>query len=79
MRIHRPGEPPYGRGGTFAGLPRALDPGRLAGADVVEVSPPYDDSEITALLAHRVVEEALSGIALRRLGREPAPERSHER
>jgi agmatinase len=46
----------------------------LAGMEVVEVAPPYDVSEVTALLAHRVVLEALSGIALRKLGREPAPE-----
>ena len=46
----------------------------VAGMEVVEVSPPYDHAEITALLAHRVVLEALSGIALRKLGREPAPE-----
>ena len=36
--------------------------------DVVEVSPPYDTAEITAYLAHRVVLEALSGIAWRRRG-----------
>jgi agmatinase len=49
----------------------------LAGMEVVEVSPPYDHAEITALLAHRLVLEALSGLALRRLGRGPQPERSH--
>jgi agmatinase len=38
----------------------------LAGMDVVEVSAPYDDSEVTAFLAGRVVLEALSGIAWRR-------------
>src|SRR5450759_1809902 len=38
----------------------------LAGVDVVEVSPPYDNAEITAFLANRVVLEALSGIAWRR-------------
>ena len=38
----------------------------LAGIDVVEVAPPYDNSEITAYLANRVVLEALSGIAWRR-------------
>lgn len=48
----------------------------LAGMEVVEVSPPFDQAEITALLAHRVVLEALSGMALRRLGRGPEPERS---
>lgn len=38
----------------------------LGGVDVVEVSPPYDHSEITAYLANRVVLEALSAIAWRR-------------
>ena len=38
----------------------------LAGLDVVEVSPPYDQAEVTAYLAGRVVLEALSGIAWRR-------------
>lgn len=50
--------------------------GRLAGMEVVEVSPPYDQADVTALLAHRLVLEALSGMALRKLGREPRPERS---
>jgi agmatinase len=49
----------------------------LAGMEVVEVSPPYDHAEITALLANRLVLEALSGLALRRLGRDPAPERAN--
>ncbi len=50
----------------------------IAGIDVVEVSPPYDHSEVTAYLANRVVLEALSGVAwrLRRSGggtvRDPA-------
>jgi agmatinase len=45
----------------------------LAGVDVVEVSPPYDQAEVTAYLANRVVLEALSGMAWRRrrLGGEP--------
>jgi agmatinase len=47
----------------------------ICGMEVVEVSPPYDHAEVTALLANRVVLEALGGLALRRLGREPAPER----
>ncbi len=46
------------------------------GMEVVEVSPPYDHADITAFLANRIVLEALSGLALRRLGRGPAPERS---
>jgi agmatinase len=38
----------------------------IAGVDVVEVSPPFDHAEITAMLANRVVLEALSGVAARR-------------
>jgi agmatinase len=38
----------------------------VAGVDVVEVSPPYDHAEITAMLANRVVLEALSGISAKR-------------
>jgi agmatinase len=34
--------------------------------DVVEVSPPYDQSEITAMLAQRVVLEAISALAKKR-------------
>ena len=37
----------------------------LAGMDVVEVSPPYDQAEVTAYLGNRVVLEALSGVAWR--------------
>jgi agmatinase len=48
----------------------------FAGMEVVEVSPPYDQSDITAYLANRLVLEALSGLALRKLGRDPRPERS---
>ncbi len=41
---------------------------RIVGADVVEVSPPYDGpGGITAFLANRVVLEVLNGIAERRL------------
>ncbi len=40
----------------------------VAGIDVVEVSPPYDHAEITAYLANRVCLEALSGLAVRKLG-----------
>jgi agmatinase len=38
----------------------------VVGMDVVEVSPPYDQADITSFLANRVVLEALSGIARRR-------------
>lgn len=40
----------------------------LVGMDVVEVSPPYDQAEITAILAHRVVLEAISALAVKRTG-----------
>ncbi|MFL6137988.1 MAG: agmatinase [Frankiaceae bacterium] len=43
----------------------------LAGCDIVEVSPPYDHADVTALLANRVVLEVLSGIAHRRRGGGP--------
>ena len=46
----------------------------VAGIDVVEVSPPYDHAEITAILANRVCLEALSGLAARKhgIGHDPA-------
>jgi agmatinase len=40
----------------------------VLGADVVEVSPPYDTAEVTAYLANRVVLEILNGMAERKLG-----------
>jgi agmatinase len=46
----------------------------IAGMEVVEVSPPYDEAGVTALVAHRCVTEAISGIALRRSGREARPQ-----
>jgi agmatinase len=38
----------------------------VVGIDVVEVAPAYDTADVTAMLANRVVLEALSGIAARR-------------
>jgi agmatinase len=38
----------------------------LVGLDVVEVSPPYDNAEVTAMLAHRIVLEAVSALAVKR-------------
>jgi agmatinase len=38
----------------------------VVGVDVVEVCPPYDQADITAALANRVVLEALSALARRR-------------
>jgi agmatinase len=46
----------------------------LVGMDLVEVSPPYDHAGITAMAAHRVICEALSGLALNRRGSGPKPE-----
>ena len=46
----------------------------LVGIDVVEVAPPYDQSEVTAFLANRVVLEALSGVAWRRRQSHVRPE-----
>jgi agmatinase len=43
----------------------------VVGIDVVEVAPAYDTSDVTAMLANRVVLEALSGIAASRLRRPP--------
>ncbi len=39
----------------------------VVGIDVVEVSPPYDSAGVTAFLANRVVLEALSALARKRL------------
>jgi agmatinase len=38
----------------------------VVGMDVVEVAPPYDHADITALLGNRVVLEAVSALARRR-------------
>jgi agmatinase len=38
----------------------------IVGIDVVEVAPAYDTADVTAMLANRVVLEALSGITVRR-------------
>jgi agmatinase len=40
----------------------------VVGIDVVEVAPPFDTADITAILANRVVLEALSAIAYKRTG-----------
>ena len=41
----------------------------VVGMDVVEVAPPFDHADITAILANRVVLEALSAIAFKRTGK----------
>jgi arginase family enzyme len=38
--------------------------------DIVEVSPPYDWAESTALLANRCAAEAISALAVKRLAGE---------
>jgi agmatinase len=38
----------------------------LAGMDIVEVSPPYDHAETTAMIANRAALEAISALALKR-------------
>ena len=40
---------------------------RLVGIDVVEVAPAYDHADTTANNGHRVIWEALSGMAKRRV------------
>jgi agmatinase len=50
----------------------------LAGVDVVEVSPPYDQAEVTAYLANRIVLEVLSGVAWRRRQQAARPTRAPE-
>jgi agmatinase len=45
----------------------------IVGIDVVEVAPPFDSADITAILANRVVLEALSAIAKRRSGKPYSP------
>jgi len=38
----------------------------LVGMDVVEVCPPYDAGDVTAMLAHRCVLEAISALAVKK-------------
>lgn len=45
----------------------------VIGMDVVEVSPPYDHADITALLASRVALEALSALAKKQSGQKHDP------
>ncbi|MGZ8480847.1 MAG: agmatinase [Candidatus Limnocylindria bacterium] len=45
----------------------------LVAMDVVEVAPPYDHAEVTAMAAHRCVLEAISALAVRRRDAGGAP------
>lgn len=49
----------------------------IIGMEVVEVLPTYDRANITPLLAHRIVLEGLSALALARAGRGPQPQLSN--
>ncbi len=48
----------------------------VVGMDIVEVSPPFDHADITAILANRVVLEALSALAFKRKGGTYSPTRN---
>lgn len=48
----------------------------IVGLDIVEVAPAFDSSDITAMLANRVVLEVLSAIALRKRGGQYSPTRN---
>ena len=48
----------------------------IVGMDIVEVAPAYDSADITAILANRVVLEALSAITLRKKGGTYSPMRN---
>ena len=43
----------------------------IAGMDIVEVSPPYDHAEVTAMAANRVALELISALAVKKLARAP--------
>ncbi|CAB4748334.1 MAG: agmatinase [Actinobacteria bacterium] len=48
----------------------------IVGMDIVEVAPAYDSADITAILANRVVLEAISAIAKRKRGESYSPVRN---
>jgi agmatinase len=56
---------------------RGLTGLQLAGADVVEVSPPYDHAELTSLAAANVVYELLGLLALQAAPQSSAPEQAN--
>jgi agmatinase len=43
----------------------------IAGMDIVEVSPPYDHAEVTAMAANRIALELISALAAKRLAGHP--------
>jgi formimidoylglutamase len=50
---------------------RIVEAVELAGMDVVEVSPPYDHAEITAMVANRAALEAISALAVKKAAGRP--------
>src|SRR5512146_1420476 len=50
----------------------------IAGMDIVEVSPPYDHAETTAMVANRAALEAISALAVRRIAGKPVRWAGHE-
>ena len=48
----------------------------IVGIDIVEVAPPFDSADITAILANRVILEALSAIAAKKKGISYSPTRN---
>lgn len=52
----------------FASIRRLARSVPLVGMEVVEVAPPYDHADVTALAAHRCVLEALSAMVAQRRG-----------
>lgn len=60
----------------YRALGRIASAAPIVGMEVVEVAPPYDHADITALAAHRCVLEVLSAMAARRRGLSPLHPRS---
>jgi len=50
---------------------RVVSAVELAGMDVVEVSPPYDHAEVTAMAANRCVQEAIAALAVKKRAGRP--------
>ena len=47
--------------------------------DIVEVSPPYDHAETTAMIANRAALEAISALAVKRQAGRDGPVRGRQR
>jgi Arginase/agmatinase/formimionoglutamate hydrolase, arginase family len=53
---------------VLRGIRQIVSAVELAAMDVVEVSPPYDHAETTAMAANRAALEAISALAVKRAG-----------